>query len=412
MNIVCAESVNKSKEIFSDFGNCEILPDKKITKHDLKKTDALIIRSGTKVNAELLENTSVKFVGTATSGIDHIDTKYLEENNIYFCDAAGSNANSVSDYVISAIQYISTEKKINLEGKKIAIIGCGNVGITLIPKLKSLGLETLINDPPKAYSKTLQKDLLLQLESLDKILPEADIVTIHTPLVETGKWPTKNLVNKAFLDLMKKDSIFINTSRGGICDEDALLEVKKNNQIGYIVTDVWNNEPNYNVELCNQSIIATPHIAGHSYHAKLLGTLMCFRALNKYSKSEAIEYVDEGQFYLQCFIDIDMEKISSEEQALTKIISQTYNIIEDNNFMKNRKLKNSIVDPEREKKYIDSLDKTNFFNYMRQTYYRRSEFKDMEVNLLNASKEFESKLSNLGFKISGKHKRNKFDHLK
>ncbi|MEC7907884.1 MAG: 4-phosphoerythronate dehydrogenase, partial [Verrucomicrobiota bacterium] len=354
MNIVCAESVYKGKEIFSEFGHCKILPDKKITKHDLKKTDALIIRSGTKVNHELLENTPVKFVGTTTSGIDHVDTSFLRKANIRFVDAAGSNAESVANYVISAILSIAVEKKINIRGKKIAIIGNGNVAHRLIPKLKCLGLIVLINDPPKAFSKkSYFPDE--KLESLKKILPQADIVSIHTPFTTTGKWPTKKLVNDKFLKLMKKDSIFINTSRGGVCDEEALILAKKNDEIGMIVTDVWNNEPDYNKELCNHSIIATPHIAGHSLRAKFEGTIACAGHLSKNFKINFDKYYDlihEKNFKYLKKIQINLKNFSSELEALEYIMRLAYDIKEDSNIMKNNQ-------------NLEALEKCKFFSDLR-----------------------------------------------
>ena len=388
MNIVCAESVYKGKEIFSEFGHCEILPDKRITKHDLKKTDALIIRSGTKVNPELLENTPVKFVGTTTSGIDHVDTLFLRKANIYFADAAGSNAESVANYVISAILSIAGEKKINIRGKKIAIIGNGNVAHRLIPKLKYLGLIVLINDPPKAFSKkSYFRDE--KLESLKKILPQADIVSIHTPFTTTGKWPTKKLVNDKFLKLMKKDSIFINTSRGGVCDEEALILAKKNNEIGMIVTDVWNNEPDYNKELCNHSIIATPHIAGHSLRAKFEGTIDCAGHLSKNFKINFDKYYDlihEKNFKYLKKIQINLKNFSSELEALEYIMRLAYDIKEDSNIMKNNQ-------------NLEALEKCKFFSDLRKNYPIRREFKDIIVKSLYASYDFRMILDNIGFII-------------
>ena len=144
-----------------------ILPDKNISNKDLIKTDALIVRSGTTVNEHLLKNTPVKFVGTATSGTDHIDKTWLKKNKIYCVDAVGSNAISVSNYVISAILSIANKENIILKGKKIAIIGCGNVGTELVSNAEAIGLITLINDPPRASQKP-NGDYYSKLESLKK----------------------------------------------------------------------------------------------------------------------------------------------------------------------------------------------------------------------------------------------------
>ena len=388
MNIVCAESVLNASEIFSKFGNCNILPDKNISNKDLIKTDALIVRSGTTVNEDLLKNTPVKFVGTATSGTDHIDKTWLKKNKIYCVDAVGSNAISVSNYVISAILSIASKENIILKGKKIAIIGCGNVGTELVSNAEAIGLITLINDPPRASQKP-NGDYYSKLESLKKILPQADIVTIHTPLTTSGKWSTKNLVNNDFLKLMKKNSIFINTSRGEVCNEKDLISAKKNNHIGYLVTDVWENEPNYNQELCKYSIISTPHIAGHSYRAKLMGTIDCAVKYCEFFN----ENFDDYNNYLNKKIFSDIKTISinrklfpSDECALNEIISYAYDINYDNDFMKkNQKCK--------------TLEKSNRFKEFRKNYPSRREFSDIKIKLSSASEEFKSKLERLGFII-------------
>lgn len=389
MNIVCAESVLMAEEIFSKFGNCTILPDKKISNKDLKKTDALIVRSGTTVNENLLQKTAIKFVGTATSGTDHIDKKWLKKNKIYCVDAIGSNAISVSNYVISSILSIASYENISLKGKKIAIIGCGNVGTELVRRAEAIGLITLINDPPRASKKT-NGYFHSKLKDLKEILPQADIVTIHTPLTTTGKWPTKNLVDDNFLKLMKKNSIFINTSRGGVCNEIDLISAKRNNQIRYLVTDVWENEPNFNKELCKCSILSTPHIAGHSYRAKLIGTVDCAVKFSKFFDKDFNyynQYMTEKMFSLIKTISIDNEEFLSHEKALNTIVSYAYDIKFDSDSMKKNQ-------------NLQTLEKSNFFKEFRKNYPNRREFSDITINLLNAPEEFKLKLEHLGFVVS------------
>ncbi len=397
MNIVCAESVFKGEEIFDEFGDCTVISDKKIKNHDLKRTDALIIRSGTIVNQKLLDKTPVRFVGTATSGIDHIDLKWIKKNNVYFQDAKGSNAESVADYVITAILKIMSKDKVDFKGKKIAIVGYGAVGTILAKKAKSIGFKILLNDPPLLKNKRFNKinksksdnnrEIRNKLKKLDEILPQADIVSIHTPLTTIGKWPTKNLVNKDFLDLIKKGAIFINTSRGGVCDESALLDAKKNGAIRHIVTDVWKDEPNYNVELCNQSIIATPHIAGHSYHAKFLGSYWIALSLSKLFK---INFNQKSHYekinLIKKTIHINIKTFVSEERAFLNIIDQAYGIIEDSNLMKETNKKTDI-------------ERLEAFKRMRLNYPMRREFRDIIIKSTFATKEFKKKLASLSFNV-------------
>ena len=275
MKILVDKNLPLVKELFSPFGDLILVPGRDIKNENLVGVDALVVRSTTKVTKNLLTNTSVKFVGTATSGIDHISIDDLAERGIYFADAKGSNANAVSDYCLSAVANIFGDKISAGHKLKFGIIGNGSIGSKLSGKIKELKWETLICDPP-------QKDKDTEfLESVSyqplQHLSSCDVISIHVPLTTSGKYPTKNLIDKTFLASLSDNTVLINTSRGGIVDEESLLEsLNKNTQLMSVI-DVWSGEPLCNRQLVEKSYIATPHIAGYSEKAKKTASIKIFK---------------------------------------------------------------------------------------------------------------------------------------
>jgi erythronate-4-phosphate dehydrogenase len=268
-------------------------------------TDILFVRSTTKVNEALLNKTSIKLVGTATAGIDHIDIEYLKKNNIQFVSAPGSNANSVAEYVIFSILFWCEKKKISITGKSIAIIGFGNVGKLVAKYSNLLGLKIYVNDPPLLELGFSFPDYCTY-KDIDDIITSADIITNHVPLIDSGLYPTSNLLNKDRINKIQNGSLFLHTSRGGIADEEAIINKTKKGDIVSVV-DVWNNEPYCNPELADLALIATPHIAGYSRDGKLKGSLALINAFEKYTNQianktkiliELSEYspIDETEF--------------------------------------------------------------------------------------------------------------------
>ena len=237
-------------------------------------TEFLITRSTLKVNEQLLKNSNVKFVATATTGTEHIDMDYLNRNDILFFAASGANSNSVAEYIIFSILFSFRNNINDLLTKTIGIIGYGNIGSKLAYYLDKMNIRYIICDP---FLEDKFNDI--NFYSVDFLVENADIITLHIPLTTSGYHPTFNLINKKRIKKIKDNSILINTSRGNICDEKELLNHK--NRLEYII-DTWENEPNIaNKELVNNTLISTPHIAGHSYNGKLNATFMICEKLNE-----------------------------------------------------------------------------------------------------------------------------------
>lgn len=243
----------------------------KITNENLinSNTDFLIVRSTIKVNKELLENSNVKFVATATTGVEHIDINYLTSKGIRFFGAIGSNSNSVAEYVIYSILYRFRNNYDELSNKKVGIIGYGNIGSKVGYYLNKMGISYIVCDP--------FKDICPRYD-IDFVLSNSDIITFHIPLIERGDNITLNILNKERIRKIKDNSLLINSSRGNICDE---LELINHSDRLFYVIDTWSNEPSINKLLVDICLISTPHIAGHSYNGKLDATKMICEEINK-----------------------------------------------------------------------------------------------------------------------------------
>lgn len=255
------------------------LPGKDFTPEDVKDADALIIRTRTHCNKELLEGSSVKFIATATIGFDHIDTEYCKEAGIMWTNAPGCNSGSVAQYLHSTLLLLQIEKGLDLKNTCIGIVGAGNVGKKVAEVAKSLGMKVLLNDPPRA-DKEGGKDFV----DLKTIADECDVITFHTPLNREGQYKTFHLANREFFRSLKKKPFIINTSRGEVIETEALWDALQNKEIQDAVIDVWENEPNIRLDLLNNIFIGTPHIAGYSADGKANATRMSLEALCRFFK--------------------------------------------------------------------------------------------------------------------------------
>lgn len=271
IRIVIDSAIPFIKGVFEPYAEVVYKEGCEISRQDAMNADALIVRTRTKCDSDLLDGTPVRFIATATIGMDHIDLKYCNENGIIVRNSAGCNAGGVMNYVFSALYGVAARKSIRLEGGKLGIIGVGNVGRRVDSVASSLGFKVLKNDPPRMAEEGNEGFC-----PLDYLLANADIVTMHVPLNET----TRGMADDRFFALMKPGTIFINASRGEVVDEAALKRAIP--RLGHVIIDTWNNEPCIDRELLDMVDIATPHIAGYSYQGKQNGTSMAVRALARF----------------------------------------------------------------------------------------------------------------------------------
>lgn len=273
--IVIDDKIPYIKETISKLTNRAVyIPGNMIGNDDIRDADALIIRTRTHCDAQLLKGSNVKFVATATIGYDHIDTNFMEQAGIKWINCPGCNASSVAQYIDAVLTLIKTEKHIDIQKQTIGIVGCGHVGRKVVEVARRKGMNILICDPPRSDAEG-EKGFV----SMEQIAKETDIITFHVPLTKEGSYPTYHLANETLFDSLSKRPIIINSSRGAVVDNEALLYAINYNKVKDAVIDTWENEPNINKELLKRVWIGTPHIAGYSADGKTNADNMVISAL-------------------------------------------------------------------------------------------------------------------------------------
>ena len=288
MKIVADENIPSVMQAFGSLGDVTLVTGRELRAEQLHEADILLVRSVTRVDQALLQDSRVRFVGSATIGYDHIDIDYLERQGIAYSTAPGSNATSAAEYVLSATLVLSRQLGFQLQDKTVGIIGHGNVGSRVRRRLEALGMRCLLNDPPLQA----QGDHNAYID-LEQAL-QADVVTLHVPFTREGRWPTHHLVDTAVLARLRPDAILINTARGDVVDNVALADWLAENPAATAVLDVWEGEPDIRLDLMERVTLATPHIAGYSLDGKLRGTEMIYRAACRFFGVEPVWQVSSA----------------------------------------------------------------------------------------------------------------------
>lgn len=286
MRIVADENIPLVREAFSAFGTVETCAGRAMTPEAVREADVLLVRSVTRVDEGLLGGSSVRFVGTATIGTDHLDLGALHRRGIVVASAPGSNAESVAEWVVAALLRTAAARGEALAGKTVGVVGVGHVGGQLVPRLAALGMTVLRCDPPRAEAEGVG-DGEEAFVSLVQVLDESDIVTLHTPLTTGGRHRTHHLVGAPELARMRPGAWLVNASRGAVVDGAALLAALRSGHVGAALLDVFEHEPAPDPALVAAATVATPHIAGYSYDGKLGGARMLFEALAAWSGQAA-----------------------------------------------------------------------------------------------------------------------------
>lgn len=272
LRILADENIALAEKLFAPLGRLTTRPGRLINSEDLRDIDGLLVRSVTRVNAELLNNTAVRFVGTATSGVDHVDQDYLNKAGIAFCSAPGSNADAVAGYVMASLAALKDSSRLPSD-PVVGIVGAGHVGTALTRKLAACGISFLLHDPPKQALRD-PRDFV----GVNAVL-NADIVSLHIPLHRTGPYATYHWLDEARIARLKPCAVLINTARGDVVDENALYRRLCDGPALSTVWDVWQHEPAISESLLAKTTIATPHVAGFTQEAKRRASLMLYHEL-------------------------------------------------------------------------------------------------------------------------------------
>lgn len=373
MKVVADDKIPFLKGVLEPFVDVVYKKGADIGTTDLLDADGLIIRTRTKCNEKLLKGSAVKFITTATIGYDHIDTAYCEQNGIFWTNAPGCNSGSVYQYIGSVLSTLAGKYNLDFSEVALGVIGVGNVGRKIVRLGELIGTQVYLNDPPRQ-----RKEGTCGFMSLEGIIRECNIITVHVPLIKDGPDKTYHLVNEEFLKKLNPNTILINSSRGEVVDTAALKKALKEKWIRAAVLDVWEKEPDIDLELLGLVDIATPHIAGYSVDGKANGTAMSVQALSKKLGLPLTRWQPEDlPVPAMPVMHIDCEG-KTKQQVLTQTILSTYKVLEDD-----ARLRQSV----------------ETFEAQRGSYPPRREFHAYSVKLSNAHSGIEKALRGLGFRV-------------
>jgi erythronate-4-phosphate dehydrogenase len=353
MKIIADENMPNAEALFSHLGTVELVNGRALKHDQVKNADVLLVRSVTKVTRDLLEGSSVCFVGSATIGVDHIDLKYLAEANVAFSSAPGCNAEAVADYVFSGLSYLYLTKGLHWLSKKIGVIGYGNVGKSVYERFARMGCQVCVYDPLKVDSGSS-----VNFVSLTDVLA-CDVISLHAPLTYSGSYPTKGMLGAEALSQLSAGAAIISAGRGGVIDEQALIErhAQLNGDL-HLVLDVWDDEPNINQALVSIVDIATPHIAGYSKQGREKGTWMVYKALCQYLKLNTLGISSKDAMSDGWLSAIRVRAGGSQEEMLARSIHAIYDVARD--------------DARLRFKYRENKE-NNVFDWLRKHYIERDE---------------------------------------
>ncbi|NJO16013.1 MAG: 4-phosphoerythronate dehydrogenase PdxB [Thioploca sp.] len=378
MQIIADENIPFVDIAFANLGEIRTVAGRDLSYADLGETEILLVRSVTPVNETLLNNSAIRFVGTATIGLDHIDLAYLHHRGIGFASAPGCNAIAAAEYVISALLVIAERQGFSLADKTVGIIGCGNVGSRVLKKLIALNINCLIYDPPQQEQRG-EFDYV----DLETVL-SADIITLHVPLEKQGRYPTYHLINEAVLKKLSNQVILINTSRGAVIDESALLNRLATHPEMTVILDVWKNEPNINPLLLQRATLATPHIAGYSLDGKVRGTEMLYTAVCHYFKKDKM-WQSQTSLPVPPLTCLSFSNQINDSVAIHTAVMACYDIRRDDATL--RRMAQEIQ------------GRRFFFDNLRKYYPVRREFSCVKIELPIEKSRLAKQLKGLGFQV-------------
>jgi len=373
MKFIIDDKIPYIQGALEPFGEVVYLSGPKTTPEIVRNADAIITRTRTICNEQLLAGSTVKIIATATIGFDHIDTDYCVKAGILWTNAPGCNSKSVEQYIASALFVLAERKGFELKGKTIGVVGVGQVGSKVARVCELLGMKVLLNDPPRARVEGAEKFC-----SLEQIKQKADFITLHVPLNMQGEDATYHLADDVFFQALKRKPILFNSCRGEVLDTKAAITAVRNGLISGLVIDCWENEPDIDLELLGLVDLATPHIAGYSKDGKANGTSMSIQALSRFFGLGIDDWkAQKVEVPVNTLIEMDGSELS-EETMLSKAVLATYDIqIDDANLRRNPAL----------------------FEKLRGDYPVRREYPIYTIKCRNVGQDMQKKLEALGFKI-------------
>ena len=374
MKIVCDNKIPFLRGAFEPYAEVVYLPGAGTTPEVVKDADAIVTRTRTRCDASLLTGSSVRAIATATIGFDHIDTAWCEANGIAWSNAPGCNSWSVKQYISSVLAVLAERHGLQLDTLTLGVVGVGNVGSKVAEVGRAFGMRVLLNDPPRARAEGGEA-----FTDLDTLLRESDIVTVHVPLTRGGEDATWHLFDAARLERMRPSQILINSSRGPVVDNAALKEALRKGALKAAVLDVWEGEPDIDIELLGLLDIATPHIAGYSADGKANGTTMSVRYLASKLGLPLTEWTASGipapEQALEFAVDASGRTV---QEVLIEAVLHTYDVRRDSDALRAA---------------------PGSFERLRGDYWVRREPSAFTLTLLHGTGDLASRLERIGFKV-------------
>jgi erythronate-4-phosphate dehydrogenase len=351
-------------DAFSGLGELRPFTAEKLKPADVCDTDALVVRSVTRVDSSLLDGSSTRFVAAASAGFDHVDRDYLKARGIGFGYSAGCNAVAVSEYIATALAVVAARRNWDLNRKSIAVIGVGHVGSRVAKKAQALGMKVLLCDPPL-------RDLTGDPRYLgfEDVLG-ADILTFHVPLISGGRYPTRHMVDRAVLERLSSSQYLINSSRGAVVDNSELKWALGEGRIEGAILDVWEGEPQIDPSLLDLVDIGTPHIAGTALDGKIRATEMARDTLCSFFQIK--KSWDSENLYPK-------EKLICPDAVLWTLLH--------------------VFDISKTDADLRAARTAADFVHLRVNHPLRPEFRHFRVDLRNQGKELQDVFSDLGFEV-------------
>ncbi|WP_116472870.1 4-phosphoerythronate dehydrogenase [Zobellella maritima] len=369
MKLLADENMPYVHELFDEWSQVTTCPGRNMSPEQVAEAEVLLVRSITQVDQALLAQArGLSFVGTATIGCDHIDTRYLAERDITFASAPGCNKVAVGDYLLAALLKVAEHKGWQLSAKRLAVVGAGNTGSEVAGRARALGMEVLLCDPPRAAREG--GDFV----GLEQALA-ADIVSFHVPLIHEGEHPTWHLLDRERIEGLNSEQVLVNACRGDVWDNRALLDRQQGPSPLTLVMDVWEHEPALLAELVPHTLIATPHIAGYSLEGKARGTFALFQALCQ-QRGRAVTSGFEHLLPPPPVAQLALGQVP-DQAMLGRLVRLVYDIGADDH------------------RFRAALGKPDFFDRLRKTYPERRELGSL--TLTYPDQGVQRRLAGLGF---------------
>ena len=379
MRLLADENIPLLEPFFANFGEIRRLPGRAIDRAAVMDADALLVRSVTRVDRALLEGSPVKFVGTCTIGTDHLDLDWFAAAGIAWSSAPGCNARGVVEYVLGALLDLAERHGVELASLTYGVVGAGQVGGRLVELLRGLGWNVLVCDPPRQAREG--GDFV----DLAEVVRRCDAISLHTPLTREGEHATWHLLDAARLAQLKPGCWLINASRGAVVDNPALKARLQSGADLEAVLDVWEGEPQADVELAALCRLATPHIAGYSLDGKLRGTEQIYRAFCAWRA--VAPTVELGQLLPPAWLgELVLHEQADPAWALATVCRAVYDPRRDDADFR-RSLQG------------DAEQRRAGFDALRKHYPMRRELPELTVRVTGAAERLRRQLAALGVRL-------------